>query len=397
LERGLGGEVNMADKILLVNKNIGSINVSFTPEYYKRAYNGWINGDLRYLLALIDRAETDGYISGLLTARHAGYKRSYEIAPFRDRGKDPTPQDEDIAGFVSEVFDGLFMREFFEDMIDARMKWYSVISLEWDIINGKQVPVYAEKLHQKYFKYDKKDNILKIDWGKELREIPPDSAFVIEAARLPIMLTVLKEYIMKEFGEESWSSFLEVFGEPFIIAYYPPGADPKIKEETETGVKAIGKSLRGVLPKGTDINIIESKRTGGDHKDYHQARRENISIALLGHMDAAGSDRKMQIGDNTAGIQVKWDIAIDDMYWIEEKIKRFIRMMVNRNFNTNRYPSAIIDKSQSVDAKTKLQAADQALEGGAKIDAKFYKQYGIPIISEDPIQKRTIAQDFGLD
>jgi phage gp29-like protein len=387
----------MADKILLVNKNIGSINVSFTPEYYKRAYNGWLNGDLRYLLALIDRAEIDSYISGCLTARHAGYKRDYEIIPYKEKGKDPTSQDEDIAGFVYDVFNNLYMREFFEDMIDGRMKWYSVISLEWDIINGKQVPVYAEKLHQKYFKYDKKDNILKIDWGKELRDIPADSAFIIEAARSPIMLTVLKDYIRKEFGEESWSSFLEVFGEPFIIAYYPPGADPKIKEETEAGVKAIGKSLRGVLPKGTDIEIKESKRSGGDHKDYLQDCKEGISLALLGHKDAAGSDKQMQIGDSTSGIQVKREIAIDDMSWIEEKMRSFIRMIVNRNFNTSRYPSIVIDKSEAVDPKTKLQAAELAMEGGAEIDPIFFKRMGIPIISEDPIQKRTIAQDFGLE
>jgi phage gp29-like protein len=387
----LTGEV-MATQVLVINKNIGSINVAFTPEYYKRAYSSWLNGDYRYLLALIDRAETDSFISGCLAARHLGYKRKFQMQPATD-----SAYDKEIAEFVQEVFNNLFMREFFEDMIDARMKYYSVISLEWDIANGKQIPVYAEKLAQKYFRYDPKDNILKVDWGKTLKEIPADSAFVLESSRKPIMLNVLKNYIMKEFGEQNWSSFLERFGEPFIFAFVPPNADKETLDNVDSSLKKMASSTTGRFPKGTELKIEEAQRSTGDQQKYLQTCMEGISLALLGHKDAAGSDSKMQIGDNTSGIEVKKGIAIDDIFWIEEKITTFIKMIVNRNYNTSVYPKLIIDKSDAIDAKTKLQAAEQAIEGGAQIAPEFYKDMGIPIVSEDPIQKRTIAQEFNLD
>lgn len=377
--------------LIKVNKAIGNINVSFTPAFYKRAYTNYKNGDFKDLLALIERAEIDSFISGCLTARHAGYKRSYEIKPISDEKK-----DKDVALFVKQTFDNIYMREFFEDMIDARMKYYSVIALEWDVVEGKQVPIYTEKFEQKYFKYDPKDNYLKIDFGKTLEDIPADGAFVLESSRKPIMLTVLKDYIRKEFGEESWTSFLETFGEAFIIGKYPPGASAEQRTETEEGVNKIAMSTRGIVPEGTEIELIETKRSAGDHKDYKQDCNEGISMALLGHKDAAGSDKEMQIGDNQSGIQVKKDIAIDDMYWIQEKIRPFIKMIVDRNFSVAKYPPLIFDMSDKVDIRTKLTAAEIGLGAGAEIDAKFLIELGIPVTNTDqPLKQNDLLKQIG--
>lgn len=370
--------------LLKVNKNIGDINVSFTPEFYKRAYRNYKNGYYGDLLALIERAEIDSFISGCLQARNTGYKREYAIKPFSE-----SQQDKEIAEFVKKSFTDLYMRDFFEDIIDARYKYYSVIALEWGVKNGHQIPVHTEKFEQKYFRYDP-NGILKIDWGKTLLEIPKDSALVIESSRKPIMLTVLKDYIRKEFGEENWSSFLEIFGEAFIIGEYPPGASDAQKKETEDGVNMIAQSTRGIVPEGTKINLIESKRNTGDHKDYVQDCKEGISVALLGHKDAAGSDKTMQIGDNTSGFRVKKEIAIDDMYWIQEKIKPFIKMLVSRNFNTDKFPSMAFDKSDTIDNATKLEAAQLGLDAGAEIDASFLNEFGIPVLNTKTLKKPDI-------
>lgn len=380
----------MADNIIKVNKNIGYRYITFTPTFYKRAYLNYKQGDYKDLLALIEHAEEDSFIGGCIAARQAGFKREFIVEPASE-----SAQDVEIAEFVKTIFDKISFREFSEDVHDARMKYYSVLAMEWDIVNGKQMPVYYEKYEQKYFKYDKEDNILKIDFGKTLNDIPPDSAFVVESSRKPIMLLVLKDYIRKEFGEESWTSFLEVFGEPFIWAEYPPGASATQRSETETGVNAIAGSTRGIVPQGTKINIQESKRSTGDHKDYKIDCKKGISMALLGHEEAAGTDKTTQIGDNQTGIKVKEDIAIDDMVWLEEKYKAFVQMVVDRNYTTNSYPKIIYNKPDKVDLDTKLKFADSALNNGAQIDPEFYRKIGVPVIGDDPVKKKSFAEQFG--
>jgi len=379
-------------KILKVNKDIGFTNVSFTPAFYKRAYKNYQNGDYRDLLALIERAEINGFISGCLFARASSYIRKYSIVPASE-----STQDKAVAEFLGQTLSNFSMREFFEDMHDARLKYYSVIAFEWGVIDGKQVPTYYEKYDQKYFKYDPKDFILKIDEGKNLAEIPQDSAFVVEAQRKPIMLSVLADFILMEFGKQNWSEFLEIFGIPFIYLEYPLGLTKEQKAEAETNVAKIASSTRGIIPEGSKLNIEAGHSGAGEsgHKDYVNDSKANISFVLLGHEEAAGSDKKMQIGDSTNSMVATTKIAEDDMYWIEDKIKPFFKMIIDRNFSVTKYPSMIIDKSTIIDPATKLTAAQLAFENGGQIDPVFFKDYGIPILNTDALKKQNFLDDFG--
>lgn len=362
--------------MIQVNKNIGIIGVSFTPDYYKRAYRNYQMGILREVFALIERAVIDGFIAGCLTARNAGYKRKWQIIPASE-----DPKDVDMAQWVADIFNNLKTRILFQDIIDARLKQYSVIPLEWAVQDGYQIVTNFEKLDQKYFRFDPKDRQLKIDMGSTLVPIPPDSALIIRYRDPMILLTILKSYIRKEFGEESWSSFLEIFGEPYIWAEYPIGLSEPEKKNLENGVLSVGASARGIVPAGTKINITESSRSTSDHKDYKEDIKTEISLALLGHEKAAGGTRSgMQVGQNQDVFRVTQHIAIDDMDFIEEETQQFIKMLVNRNFkDIKRFPQLAFDKSDAADPKDKLTAAQLALNAGGQIDASFWEDFGVPL------------------
>lgn len=378
--------------IIKVNKGIGFTNVSFTPAFYKKAYKNYQNGDFRELLALIERAETHSFIAGCIASRQSSFKRKAQIIPVSDSAK-----DKEIAEWLWEVLQNLNFRELLEDMHDARMKYYSVLGLEWDVVAGKQVPVYYEKYEQKYFKYDPKDYLLKIDNGKTLTPIPDAAAFIIEASRKPIMLTVLKDFIRMEFGEEEWSAFLEVFGQPIINMEYPLGLNKDQIAEAQTQLDKAASSTRFLTPEGTKLNIVSGYSGAGatGYKDYEQDCKENISFALLGHKEAAGSDKSMQIGDTESSMVATTKTAEDDMYWLEEKIKPFIKTIVSRNYNVTEFPSLLLDKSTIIDPKTKLTAAQLASEMGAEIDPVFFKEYGIPVVNNDPLKKKSFSEEFG--
>lgn len=366
-------------ELIVVNNNLQSPTVSFTPNFYKRTYQEYQRGDYRSLIALFDRAEIDSFIGGCMTARTAGYKKDWSINAASDN-----PQDMEIADFLTKIFDKVGIRDFFDQIVDAKMKIYSVTGIRWDLVDGKQVPVEFEYYDQKYFRFDPKDNLLKVDFGMELREIPRDSAIIVTSKKKPIFIKVLKDFIRKEFGEDNWSSFLEVFGEPFVLGTYN---DEEKKAELEEAVNAVAASTRGVKPEGTTIEIMESKRGTGDHKNYVEDCKRGISFVLLGHEGASGNKAGAQIGENLETFKVKHEIAVSDMFFIQDHFNKLIEKIVHRNFNVKEMPKLSIDKSNAIDDGIRLEAARVAFEMGGILDPDFFTNYGIKLLNTDDLKK----------
>lgn len=371
-------EIIKNSKPLVINTMIRSQSVAFTPAFYKRAFRNYQNGDYRDLIALFDRAEIDSFVGGCMTTRTAGYKKSWDIQPVSENA-----QDVEIAEFVKNTFSNIGIRDLFDQIIGAKMKIYSVTAIEWDIKNGKQVPIDFTFYDQKYFRHDK-DGILKIDWGTELREIPTDSALVVQSKRKPIFLKVLKDFIRKEFGEDNWSSFIETFGEPFIIGYY---SSPEQKTDMESAVNSIAGSTRMVAPEGGRIEIKETTRATGDHKSYQEDCKRGISFTLLGNESASGNSDGAQIGENLEASKAKHEVAVEDMYFIQDEFSKLIKMVVARNYNITDYPKLTIDKSSAIDEKIRLDAVRTAYDFGGEIDPQFFADYGIPLIGDKPLVK----------
>lgn len=361
---------------LVINKQIRETFVNLTPGFYKRAYHNFSNGNYRDLIALFSRLETDSFVTGCMTARNAGFKRNWQIEPASESGEDYKAVE-----IVKKFLNAVNARELFEMIVESKMKKFSVIGIEnWYVSEGIQLPAKIRKYEQKYFRFNE-DGELKIDFGNELRSIPGEAALVCVSSKNPLFLPVAAEFIRKDFGKDAWSAFLETFGEPLLDLQYPPN-DRDAKAAAEDALAKVGRSTRIVRQRGTELEIHESKRNTGDHKDYVQDCREGIAFTLLGHAEAGGTGRKFQVGENTAPVRVSEKIAVDDMYYIEEKIKPLIRLIVEQNLNLNSIPRLVFDKSDIIDRKTKLDAVSLAYNQGLGIKASFYSDFGIPV--EDP-------------
>jgi|GEM_PF-1011061 len=364
--------------MIIINKSLTTLGVSFTPAFYKRARRNYELGNYQDVFALIERAEEDDFISGCLETRATGYQVSWTVSPATD-----SPRDIEIAKFVEDTFSQISMFDLFRDVDDAQLKEYSIIDLTWGIRNNKQVIEDFKKIEQRYFRIDTNDGKIKIDWGSQLRDIPEDSAFIVRARYKMIMLSVLKSYIRKEFGEESWSSFLETFGEPIIVGKYPPGLGDKEREALKQGVQELGSGGRGIVPLGAEIQIEETARNTGDHKDYKQDCKDGISFVLLGHEKAAGVDASMQIGENTAAYKAVRSRAKRNMGFIEEKLRPLIKMLVDRNYpDVSLYPYINLDKTDQLSVAEKIQAANFAINAGAQIEPWFIEQLGVPLVDK---------------
>lgn len=373
--------------MLDVNKNIGTVGVSFTPKFYKQSLEAAIRGSYRNIVAMIEQSETDSWVQGCLEGRMDGYKRKWTLDEATD-----SKQDVVIKDFVLSIFDKLDVRDLFDSVFEARVKKFVVIDFDIDVKKGQWIITGFNKNHQKYFKYDA-DKILKIDFGNKLVPIPKDLALVVESQKLPLGIPVLRDFILKEFGVESWAQFMETFGQPFIMGEYPPNASPELKRELRNAVESIARSSRGIKPKGYDINIMESKKGSSDFKEFKHECDAGIAVTYLGHANAVSDTNGMKIGENLAPFKVRLEKAINDIYFIEPYIQKIVNLIVDKNFVTNRYPKFTIDKSGPINVKERLAVLDQFYNQGGKVDPNDYRSMGIAVADDQEYLQRAVTPD----
>ncbi len=210
----------------------------------------------------------------------------------------------------------------------------------------------------------------------------PDTVMICQTTELPILLPVVPEFIYQTFGKEAWAAFIENFGEPWVIGDYPFGAEQSFKDELRAAVNAIARSSRGIKPAGSEINIHETSRGTGDHEKFKQDSDRAISVAILGHENAVSTGQGLQVGENLTQYKVRFDIAIDDCYFIDQYMQNLVINYCDRNFGDGKYPVFEMDKTEAVNVAEMLEVVDLAYRHGLEIVPENYDKLGL-ILAEN--------------
>lgn len=375
--------------MLVVNKQITQTRVNFTPDAFKKAYKAFQNGEHSKLIAMMKETLTDSQVKGCLIGRQAGFRTDIVVSAYDD-----TDSDKERATWLKNVFYSIDLRKLFKATHEALLYKYVVIDFEWEGEDGKQFISGFKKYDQKYFAYEKGTDELKVRNDQNKLEEIPEEVLVCESDE-PLMIPVLRDFILKNFGVESWASFLETFGEPFIIGDYPANATDEIKQELEQAVNDLGASSRATKPDNTNITTIESNRGTTDHSKFTEACNTGISIAILGHAGATKNEQTFQVGENLAAYRVKREIALDDMDFIEICLRKIAKWMIDRNFGDGRYPKLSLDKAEPVNTAELRENLDTAYNHGVKLHISNYKKLGIEVSDDDEfIQKQPNSLGF---
>lgn len=370
--------------MLNVSRKTLPVSVSFTPAGFKSIKKQYQQGIYSGLIAMMKEAVTDSHVNGCLIGRKAGFQAPLNINPYSDDNTDVKR-----AEWYQDVFDNLNLRQLYKDINENRLFKFSVIEIDWELIDQFHTPVGFEKYDQKYFRYDPKTDyrVLKID-NKTMEDIPED-VLVCETKETPVMLPVVRDFILKEFGVACWASFLETFGEDFILGKYPPGSGKKFKEELKAGLDEIAASSRGIIPDGSEIDLKSSQRSTGDHQKFVEYADTGISITTLGHKNAVESSKGMQVGENLGSYKVKREIAVDDIFDIQSWIQNLIRIIHEKNYGDRRYPKANIQTKTQPDTNQMLKIIDQAYRHGVRINPDHYRDLGLKIYDDqEPLERQ---------
>lgn len=371
--------------MIVVNKKIGTPQVRFNADFYKRAYKQFRQGRWRDIIEMMNQAETDSHVSGCLVGRRAGFQSEWSIT-----GYDDSTEASERALWMRNVLRQLDLRRLFKDIQDAVNKKFSVIDFEWEVVDNRQVPIDHKKVEHRFFRYDEEGK-LKIDFGKDLRDIPAE-ALVCQTYSIPVLFPVLRDYILKVFGIESWAGFIETFGEGMVIGKYPAGSNAKFIDEVETAVNAIASASRGVMPEGSSIDVVETKRSAGDHDKFISNSNRGISIAILGHENAVSQSDGLQVGENLTQFKVKREIGIDDMFFVDSCMQRLIKTIEDRNFGDRRYSIFQMDKKDPVNVKERLDTLEQFFNQGGRISPDEYRDLGLRVFEDQVELVKTPSQ-----
>lgn len=383
--------------MLSVNDKLSRPRVEFTPAGYKSARKLYDRGRHGALITMLREATVDSHVAGCLVGRRAGYKRVYTLSPF-----DETEAHARRQQWMRSVLARLGLRDLLEAIHDARLYSFNVIDFpEWAVEDGLQLPTRFHHAGEDngpfshhHFRLDKRDRAFKVDRGGEQMEELPETALVVAAKRAPLMLPVLRDYILAEFGWESFAAFLEMFGEPFIIAKYPPGATDAQKAEIDEALTAMARSTRGRAPDGTTFEIHESKRGSGDHDKFLSMVHKGITISLLGHANAVEVAGGLQIGDHPVGFEVKFEIGTDDAYWIDPWVNRIIQMIYDRNWPDRLYPTFELVKERPMTRQELLNTLDRMYQWGFAVLPDMVRRLGVDLLPDEEPQRRQVLNLF---
>jgi len=251
-----------------------------------------------------DMEEKDAHIaSEMAKRRRALLTLEWDVVPRLN----PSARERKAAEKVKEA---LQQMEGFEDVLfdttDAIGKGFVCQEIEWTLDEGLWLPRCIDHRPQTWFRLTRVSNRQEI----RLRDYSPDgeplnpfgwiahvhrakSGYIERAALFRVLVW---PYLFKNYSVGDLAEFLEIYGIPFRIGKYPPGASEQEKATLLRALVNIGHNAAGIIPEGMMIDL--QKAAEGDPKAFELMIdwcERSQSKAILGQTLTSQADR----GSNT--------------------------------------------------------------------------------------------------
>jgi len=306
-----------------------------------------------------------------------------------------------------------------DGILDAVPKGFSCAWVSWQV---SEKDVWFDKLHwvhQKNFRWGRPSD-LKSDLN-EIRRLTDENLIdglplepykwvvsIMQAhsghpARGSVLRTCAFWYLFKNFGAKAFVIFAEIFGIPFRVGKYGPGAGEPEINALKTALRSIGIDASAVLPESTTIEFPEPPQKGTNvdiHERLISAADRQMAYAVLGHTGTSESTPG-KLGGEDAAKEVKFDLVQSDAVAAAHIISdQLIRPLVDFQFGPQEeYPYYKIGLKQPIDLLREAQVDETLVNMGVPLGTKyFYQKYNRPEPEEgdeivQPIQRTVTPFD----
>ncbi len=287
-----------------------------------------------------------------------------------------------IADAVGELIESGTFQEGCAALLDGIGKGFSVVEIGWDYRDGLLRPERLTWRDPRFFQFDRvRLDVLRmaVDGSVDGEELQP-GRFMIHQPRtrmgIPIRRGVARAaswaYMVQSFALQDWAAFCEVYGIPFRVGKYGPGASEADKRALLRAVTGIANDAAAIIPESMLIEFhavagTQGEKVFGSLIDYTD---DKVSLVVLGQ--TMTSKDGSSYGQAKIHDKVRIDIAQADARQLAQTADRdLIRWFVAMNYGPQTlYPSVEWPISEPEDMQAVSTAVATLVPMGLKVSQR---------------------------
>lgn len=349
-------------------------------------------GDLRALAELgNDLEERDSHIfTEVSKRRRALLSIPWSIEP----PEDATAEEARLAERTREIVNGIpDLEDLILDLADAILKGWSCVEIEWRRRDGGWIPALHHRPPSWFTVHPDDRNTLRLRdgtaWGVALQPLGwivhvhrARSGYLTQCALSRILAW---PFLFKAFGLRDFADFLNIYGIPFRLGTYPPGATDDERATLLRAVTMLGRRAGAIIPEGMMIEIRDAARAGAQDPframiDWGEA---SISRAVLGGTLTTIAS-PTGIGEGASGVQdeVRHELLHGDALQIGSTLSRDLVAPIaalNGAGRATRAPRWRYDTERHADIVAWSGALPRLVSAGMSIPERWaMRRLGIP-------------------
>ncbi|MFG6728543.1 DUF935 domain-containing protein [Burkholderia pseudomallei] len=312
---------------------------------------------------------------------------------------DTSRQAKKAAELVEDVLTGEVAQTLLLDLLDGVSKGVSIVEIAWDTAGVQWVPSSFNWRDPRWFDFNKTDGstVMLRGPGGVLQDLPA-RRFIVHKPRLKTGLPVRSglalpgayAWCLKNAMMTNWSTFAEVYGQPFRVGKFQKGT----KKEDVLGLKkalaSLGSDAYAVLSSDMAVEFIDAGSKNGNvnlYDRFQQYLEEQQSKLVLGQTLTSGSGQTS--GSYALGLvhnEVRMDILRSDAKQLASTLMRdLVRPLVDFNFGPDvPLPRVRLIADEGEDLVALATVLEKTVPLGIGVSQKWARdKFGIPTPEAD--------------
>lgn len=342
-----------------------------------------------YLTLAEEMEERDLHYASELGKRKIAVSR----LPITVESASDSPKDKEIADAVRSMLTKGGFRFLLKDLLDGLGKGFSVVEIMWDRSESKWKPKAYTWRDPRWFTWDR-DTLSQVRLRDEADmmngiELAPYK-FIVHIPKLKSGIPIRGgfarlaawAYMCKGYTVKDWLAFAEVFGMPFRMGKYGPGAGKDDIDILKMAVANLGSDAAAVFPESMQIEFKEASKSGSTDffERLAQYLDNMVTKGILGQT-ATTQGTPGKLGNEDAQQEVRHDIRDDDAEQLEETIQRdLVQVFVDLNFGPQEnYPQFQLRAIQKEDTEALVTALKELVPLGLAVEQSVVRdKLGLP-------------------
>ncbi len=289
--------------------------------------------------------------------------------------------------FAEQFLNEIDIDSLFSCILDAVFYGYSVLEITWDFRQGKWYPAAIEEKPQEWFYFnDNNELIYRGNLEKTDRQLPPNKFIIVQHQATyanpfgeKILSRCFWPVTFKRSGFDSWVTFTEKYGMPFLLAKIPRTASREDSDNLLATVQQMMTDTYAVLPDDSNISFLDSSKTytSDVYKKLLEFCNSEISKAIIAQTLTTEVQSKGTYAAAKTHLDIYHTLVHGDKRLVEKTVSRLIRMAVNLNFpctTRTRFPR--FELFEETEINSALAERDRILQlQGISFTKQYYKKY----------------------